>query len=480
MKEIIELALAEAKRAGANYVDARIVRTKNESLSVKNGAVEVALDSFEQGIGIRTLVGGAFGFAATFDLTENGARRAAVLSVETAKASARQKRVDATLAKVEPVVAKYTTPFKVDPFKIPLDEKLGLLIGLSEKIRTVKGVNIASSSLRFTQKKQIFASSEGAFIEQTILMTGAGMEAIAIGGGQMQIRSYPNSHGGQFITGGYELIDELSLGDKAEGMAKEAVALLGAKECPSTTTSLILGSSQLALQIHESIGHPAELDRALGSEASFAGMSFLTTDKLGNYRVGSNPVNIVADATAKRGLGSFSFDDEGVAASSFHIVKDGIFLGYLNSRQTAAAIGLKPNGSMRAGGYNRIPLIRMTNVSLSPGEESLGDLIASTKEGILMDTNKSWSIDDKRLNFQFATEIAWQIRNGRIEEILKNPNYTGKTPTFWGSCSAIADKDSWVIWGTPNCGKGEPMQVVGTGHGASPAKFEAVEVGVGK
>lgn len=480
MKELADLALDAAKKGGASYVDIRLVKMRKEALSVKNGNVEVIADSFDQGFGIRSLFNGSFGFAASYELRPEKIIEIARLSVEIARASALVKGDDVILADVEPEVAEYQTPFKIDPFDIALENKLETLLSLNERIRSFAKINIASASLRFVRKEQVFASSEGAFIEQTIMMSGAGMEAIAIGGGEMQIRSYPNSHGGQFITGGYELVDALAFEENAERLAKEAVALLTAKECPSKKTDLILGGSQLALQIHESIGHPAELDRALGTEASFAGMSFLTPDKLGNYKVGSPLVNIVADATVERGLGTFGYDDEGVRASRFDLVKEGLFTGYLNSRETAAALGQKPNGSMRADGWSRAPLIRMTNVSLLPGETSLDELIGDTKDGILMDTNRSWSIDDKRLNFQFATEIAWRIENGRLTEMLKNPNYTGKTPFFWGSCNAITDNSSWLTWGTPNCGKGEPMQVIETGHGASPARFKDIEIGVGK
>ncbi len=479
-RELIDIALTEAKRAGASYVDVRLMRAEKEALSVKNGTVEVLKSSFDQGFGIRTISSSAFGFAASYDLEPSSVKKAAKLSVEIAKAGAMVQSDNLSLAEVEPVVAAYCTPFKVDPFAIPLERKLETLLKIDEMIRRTKGINIASASMSFSRKEQIFASSEGALIEQTILMSGAGMEAVAILGGEMQVRSYPNSHGGQFITGGYELMEELNFEGKAEEVAEEAALLLSAKECPSKTTDLILGGSQLALQIHESIGHPAELDRALGTEAAFAGMSFLTPDKLGNFKVGSPLVNIVADATAEKGLGTFGYDDEGVRACRFDIVKEGTFAGYLNSRETAHFLGQEPNGSMRTGGWNRAPLIRMTNVSLLSGQTPFEDLIADTKDGILMDTNRSWSIDDKRLNFQFATEIAWRIKNGRIVEMLKNPNYTGKTPVFWNSLNGVADEASWIIWGTPNCGKGEPMQVIGTGHGACPARFSGVEVGVGR
>jgi TldD protein len=230
--------------------------------------------------------------------------------------------------------------------------------------------------------------------------------------------------------------------------------------------------------VHDSIGHPIELDRVFGTEAAYAGTSFLTTEKLGNFKYGSEHVNVVADATEPGGLGTFGFDDEGVPAQRTEIVRNGLFLGYLTSRETAAALGQRSNGAMRASGWNRIPLIRMTNVSLEPGDWTLDDMIADTDDGIYMETNRSWSIDDKRLNFQFGTEIGREIKNGKLGDLVKNATYTGITPQFWGSCDAVGNRDTWVVWGTPNCGKGQPQQTMGTGHGASPARFRNVKVGI--
>jgi TldD protein len=243
-------------------------------------------------------------------------------------------------------------------------------------------------------------------------------------------------------------------------------------------TTLILDSSQLALQIHESCGHPTELDRVYGTEAAFAGRSFLTTDKLGVLRYGSPIVNLTADSVRSGGLGTFGWDDEGVPASSTPLVKEGQFCGYLMSRETASQLGRQSNGCMRADGWNRIPLIRMTNVSLEPGDWELDDMIADTDDGIYMETNRSWSIDDMRLNFQFGTQIGYEIKKGKKTRMLRNCTYAGMTPEFWNSCDAIGNSKHWKLWGTPNCGKGEPMQVMGTGHGASPARFRNVQVGV--
>jgi TldD protein len=274
----------------------------------------------------------------------------------------------------------------------------------------------------------------------------------------------------------------MKLVENARRVGEESVALHRAEQCPEGTHTIILDGSQLGLQIHESVGHPIELDRVLGMEANFAGTSFLTLEKLGHLRYGSDLVNVVADARQEHGpgLGTFAYDDEGVAAQSTPIITNGLFTGYLSSRETAHTIGaVRSGGTLRAEGWNRLPMIRMTNISILPGEKplSLEQLIASTDDGIYMETNKSWSIDDKRYNFQFGCEIAWEIKKGKRTRVLKNPSYSGITTEFWNSMDAICSRDEWTLWGTPNCGKGQPQQVVGTGHGASPARFRKVRVG---
>jgi len=310
--------------------------------------------------------------------------------------------------------------------------------------------------------------------------TGASIAAESVGDGEQQIRTYPGSGGRSQNTAGWEYALRWDFAANAPRIADEAVALLTAKQCPQDIrTSVILSSNQLMLQCHESCGHPIELDRALGTEAAFAGTSFLTPDRLGSFRYGSDQVNIAIDATRTGGLGTFGYDDEGVPASEGWAVKDGIFVGYLMSRETAAAMGTASNGTMRADGWARLPLIRMTNVSVMPGSAgTLEDLIADTDDGIYMDTNRSWSIDDRRLNFQFGTQVGWEIKNGRRGAMLRNPTYTGITPEFWRSCDAVCSESEWVMWGTPNCGKGQPGQTGHTGHGAAPARFRNVRVGV--
>lgn len=479
MKALTDRALDTAKVRGASYADIRIVHREEQQLKVKNGVVAAVSHRISRGFGVRVIVQGAWGFAASSTINPDEIDRIAALAVQVARASAIVPgRKPVRLAPCPAVTAHYASRFEIDPFDTPLEEKVSLLLGADAEMRRVKGVGIAESNLIAFRDEKTFASSEGSFIEQTITETGAGIEATAVAESEVQKRSYPASFGRQQLQKGYEMVLDLDLIGHAGPTAEQAVALLAAPQCPAGVTNIILEGSQFALHIHESCGHPTELDRVMGTEASFAGTSFLTPDKLGAFRYGSPLVNLVADATSPGGLGTFAYDDEGVAAQRVYLVRDGLFEGYLSSRETAAELGLTSGGAMRADGWANIPLIRMTNINLEPGEWELEDLIADTDEGLYLATNRSWSIDDRRLNFQFGTEVAYEIRNGQLGRLCKNATYTGITPMFWGNCDAICNARHWKMWGTPNCGKGEPGQTAHVGHGCAPARFRNVQVGV--
>ena len=482
MKHIADWALNTATQRGATYADVRIVDERQRSLATKNGKVGHAASGESLGLGVRVLVDEAWGFAATDDMSREAVERTAAKAVDIAKASARVKEQPIRLAPEPAAKIEWATPCKIDPFKTSIEENLDLLMKIDHELLSVKGVTLGESNLSLRRYEQWFYSSEGSDIHQTRTTTGAGFSAISFEGTEIQKRSYPNSFGGQHQCKGYELIDELKLVENARRIGEQAVALHKADRCPQGNMNLVLDSSQLGLQIHESIGHPIELDRVLGMEANFAGTSFLTLEKLRTLRYGSDLVNVVADATEAHGpgLGTFAFDDEGVAAQCTPIITNGLFTGYISSRETADTIGEhRSNGTMRAEGWNRIPLIRMTNISILPGEKPLtfDQLIADTDDGIFMQTNRSWSIDDKRYNFQFGCEIGWEIKGGKLGRMFKNPSYSGITTEFWNSMDAICSRDQWTLWGTPNCGKGQPMQTMGTGHCASPARFRNVKVG---
>ena len=478
MRDLALRALDSARSQGAHYADARVLRQQAESVTVRLQNVEGLTYDESIGFGVRVLVDGYWGFASSHLLTMEEADRVAAEAVRIARASATVRGKRADLGPPAPAVDSYTTPVQKDPFAVPLDEKIALLLRTTEAMMGAPNIVMAEANSYCQREEKLFVSTEGSDIEQTLIETGCGIEATAVDEGEVQRRSYPNSVGRHQGTEGWEFVERWDLPGNALRVAEEAAALLRAKPCPSGLTTIILDGSQVALQIHESAGHAIELDRVLGTEAAFAGTSFLTVDKLGNFRYGSPAVNITADATVPGGLGTFGYDDEGVPAQSTPVVRDGMFLGYLTSRETATTLGQTSNGAMRASGWNRIPLIRMTNINLDPGEWSLEDLIADTDDGIYMETNRSWSIDDRRLNFQFGTEVGREIKNGKLGDLIKNATYTGITPQFWGSCDAVGNRDTWIVWGTPNCGKGQPEQVAHTGHGAAPARFRNVQVGI--
>jgi TldD protein len=482
LKNLTHRALNTASSLGATYADVRVVEHTEQRVSTKNGVVETVSESQDRGFGVRVIAAGAWGFASSALLSKDEIDRVTALAVNIARASALvpgSKNGGVDIGPPVSHVGQYRTPVEIDPLGVPLESKIDILLQADAKMRHIQGVRVAEGNIVCLRETKTFANSEGSLVEQEIVETGCGIVATAVGEGEIQKRSYPNAFGRHQMTRGWEFVVEMDLPGHAEQIASEAVALLTAPQCPSGVTTLILGGAQLALQIHESCGHPIELDRVFGTEAAYAGTSFLTPDRLNSFRYGSEIVNLSADATIPGGLGTFGYDDEGVPAQRVPVVREGVFVGYLTSRETAAQLGLPGSGgAMRASGWNRIPLIRMTNVNLEPGAWTFDNLIADTDEGIYMDMNRSWSIDDKRLNFQFGTELAYEIKGGKLGRLLKNATYTGVTPEFWGACDAICNVDHWTVWGTPNCGKGQPSQVAHTGHGAAPARFRNVRVGI--
>lgn len=474
------LALDTAKVRGASYADARVMDVRQRELSTKNGQVGTLAESESLGIGVRVIANGAWGFASTDRLTRDGVQGCAAQAVSIAKASAIAKHQDVVMAPEESFVDTWQNPFIKDPFHIPMERQLDLLLAADQEMQRVAGVTMSEASMHFRRIEQWFSSSIGSRIHQVKMQSGCGIVATSFKNDEIQKRSYPSSFGGQHSLQGYELVESMDIVRHAPRVGEEAVALHQAAQCPEGSGTIILESSQLGLQIHESIGHPIELDRVLGQEANFAGMSFLTLEKLRTLRYGSDIVNVVADARLEHGpgLGTFGYDDEGVPAQCTPIISSGLFTGYLSNRESAATIGLdRSSGTMRTECWNRLPIIRMTNVSLLPGTWSYDDLIGDTDDGILMATNRSWSIDDRRYHFQFSTEIGWEIKGGQKKRMLKNPSYSGITTEFWNSCDAICSREHWTLWGTPNCGKGQPMQTMGTGHGAAPARFRNVKLG---
>jgi TldD protein len=481
MRQLTATALDTAKILGASYADIRIIETRAQDINVKNGSIGGIGDHYDMGFGVRVIADGAWGFASSNNVAKKEIEDVTTQAVRIAKASARLKTADVRLAPEPVYVDRWQTPYVIDPFKVSIEDKLALLYRIDKILRKDKRIGVASGSLSFLAEHQWLATSEGTFIDQKLLRSGGGYSATAVKDGEAQIRSYPASFRGQYATMGWELINSLKFEDHAERVRDEAVALLTAPQCPSGKTDLILNGHQLALQIHESVGHPSELDRVIGMEANYAGTSFATLEKLGKFKYGSEIVNLVADGTVPTGLATIGYDDDGVRAQRWHIVKNGIFSGYQTNREVAHVCGdERSRGCCRADGWSNIPMVRNNNLSLMPGDWKFEDLIADTKRGIYMLTNKSWSIDQMRLNFQFGTEIAYEIKNGKLGRIFKNPTYQGITPEFWGSCDAICNEDYWMLWGVPSCGKGQPGQMAEMSHGAAPARFRNVTVGIVK
>lgn len=475
MKDFAKLVISKLPNK-LEYGDVRVVLEDSENMIVKNGKVESIDSSEDLGFGVRVLLDGGWGFASSAHVEKTSIDKVIKDAVSIAKSSGLVKSPrDMKLADMKPVVGNYNTPCKDDPFKVPIENKISLLLEGDKILRQSSDIKVTESNLSFRRIHKIFASTEGSLIEQTILISGGNIGATGIKNREMQERSY-----GDYGAAGYEFIRGLELIKNAPRVREEACELLRAEACPSGLHTVIIDDEQLVLQVHESIGHAVELDRVLGTEASYAGTSFVTLEKLGKFKYGSEIVNVTANALHPGGLGTFGWDDEGVPAQATPIIRNGMFVGYLSSRETAPIIGKKSSGAMRADGWNRIPIIRMTNVNLEPGKWKLEDLIADTKEGLFLQTNKSWSIDDMRENFQFGVEYARRIKNGKLGEAVKDATYTGYTPEFWGNCDAVCDASSWKIHGVMNCGKGEPGQTMFVGHGTTPTRFRNVRVGVFK
>ncbi len=475
MHEACAAGVDAALGAGASYADARAVVRRSQAIGTKNGRVETLSDTETQGIGVRVIVGGAWGFACDRRLSPEGARDAALRAA--AFAAAAGGNGSRALVPVAARSGSYRTAVEQDPFSVSLADKVALCLRAEEALAH-PDVKVAQAFVRAMAERKLFLSSDGAEIDQELVECGGGLDAMAVGGGLFQVRSYPSQHSGASGQAGWEYVEGLGLEREAPRVAEQAAALLHADECPAATTTVVIDAEQMQLQVHESVGHPTELDRVYGTEAAYAGTSFLKPGDLGSLRYGSEHMNITADPTTPGGLGTFGFDDEGVAAAREPVVADGVLRSFLTSRETAARLGHGHGGSMRADGWARMPLVRMTNLHLEPGEGSLEELIDEVDDGLFLETNRSWSIDDKRLNFQFGTQVAWEIKGGKLGRMLRDATYTGVTPVFWASLDRVAGPDEWRMHGLTNCGKGQPGQSAHVSHGASPARFRNVQVGV--
>jgi TldD protein len=469
--------LMDAAAGRVEYADVRHVRLRQEAIAMRNGELDELDSHEEEGFGVRVQVGGRWGFAAAAGSDPAGAEHALVraLAVAEAQPSAGTRR----LTTEPPAEGSYASPAEVDPFTVSLEDKLELLAAADAALRAEPGLAVALTYVESRVEEKVFASTEGALYEQRTVECGGGIEATAVRDGESQSRSYPASHSGGIAQAGWEHVEALDLLANAPRVAAEAVALLDAPTCPEGRTTLVLAGEQLGLQIHESVGHAVELDRMLGYEASYAGTSWVPHAGIGTLRYGSEAMSITADATLPRGLGSYRWDDEGVAGQPIPIVREGVLQGVLSSRESAAEAGLQRSGGCSRGeGFLRQPIVRMTNVSLDPGSAgSLDELLAGIDRGVYIDTNRSWSIDSRRLHFQFGGQVAWEIADGRLGRMLRDPVYAGVTPRFWAGLDAVCSAEEWRLTSLTDCGKGEPGQMARVSHGCAPARFRDVEVG---
>lgn len=473
-ESLAPIALEKMRAWGADYADVRIQVHREQDVFVRNDRVHLHSDQESQGFGVRVLVNGSWGFAASARLDPasiDGAARRAV-AMGRAGASVRGRIVD--LAPEDRHLIEYHAPCRVDPFGVPLAEKSALLLEAAARMRQVPEVKEAWALLRLLAEDQLFHSTEGSRIRRSRVVPYAMLIARAAGNGDVQSRTYDTwgRHAG------WEFILEADLPGHAARVAREAKEKLSAEEVPEGEYDLILDPEHLALTMHESIGHATELDRVLGYEADFAGTSFATTEKLGNFRYGSPHVNVVADNTNPEYLASLGCDDEGVGAQRWDIIRDGVLAGYATSREVAGNIGeTRSRGSCRAEGWWAPPIVRIPNLGLEPGRGRLADLIADTANGIYIEGRGSFSIDQQRLDFQFGGDMFWRVERGRKTALLKDVLYRSRTPLFWNACDAVCGPEEFRALGILNCGKGQPAQRGMMTHFSSPARFRRIMVG---
>jgi TldD protein len=484
-KELAILAVDLIRQAGCEYGDIRICHARQQNLSASDRSLNRLSDNVSSGFGVRVLLDGAWGFVASHRITPAEITRIVNLAVETAKGSRLTQQEPVKLVPVEAYQARYITPIKIDPFTVPIQEKAELLLQINEQFLSYqdKGIKKAYSFLSFAQEDKIFASTVGSIIEQTLYRSYPGMGCTAIANGDAQGRNYERPP----LNIGYEHIDRADLLGNVERVANEAIEKVHAPEFTGDgKTTLILKPSNLFLTIHESVGHPTELDRVYGYEANFAGTSFATTDNLHQLQYAAPWINLVADRTQPQGRSTVAYDDEGVPAQRWYVVKDGILNDYLCDRETAFRLGRgSSNGSAFADSWSSTPMVRIPNLGLEPGKPgdrhtaTLEEMIANTEEGILIDGIGSYSIDQQRRNFQFGGDAFWQVKNGKITGMLKNVTYHSMTTDFWNSIDALGGESELVQCGTNMCGKGEPMQIAQMTHACVPVRVRDIQVGRG-
>lgn len=471
--ELAELVLKRITASGAEYGDIRFLDSRTQTINGEDRRIASIRDQQDRGFGIRVLYHGAWGFAASSVLSLEEAPRVAELAIEIAKGSAslaieKVKLVD------EPVHRdRIVTPNRIDPFTVPLEQKTALLLATMESLHRQAGIVRSRASLWARRDQKLFVSTEGSRLEFDLLAVGGDFDATAVHEGRFASRTFNTP----YLRMGYELIEEANFLVEAPRLATQAVEKVQAPTIAPGRYDLVLDPEHLSLTMHESCGHPSELDRALGYEANYAGTSFLTTDKRGTFRYGSPHVNLVADNCEPETLAATGYDDDGVACQTWDIVREGIFVGYCTNREVAPNIGeARSRGSNRADSWGSVPIVRIANIGLEPGKATLDELLADVKRGIYIEGHGSYSIDQRRYNFQFGGDAFWLIENGKRTHMVRDVVYHGMTPEFWGSCDGVADRSHRRRYGFITCGKGQPGQSGWMTHPASHARFRNVNV----
>jgi TldD protein len=477
MRNLADAALSAARRAGASYADIRINRYRNQYIFTRDRRVQNIVNTEDYGFGVRVIVDGTWGFASSSGVSKEEIARVAAQAVTIARANKTINAEPVRLAPVEPYDATWNTPVTKNPFEMPLQPKLDLLLQINDEALKVPGASFVSASMQFVNEHKYFASSEGSHIEQSLLRSYPAFSVTAVDrtSGKFYSRRALTAPMGM----GYEYVESYPLLQEVRVAAEEAVAMHKAKPVQAGQKTLILHPTNLWLTIHESVGHSTELDRALGYDANFAGTSFLTTDKLGKFEFGSKLVSIVADKTQEHAMATCGYDDDGVKTTRWPLIKGGVFVDYQTTRDQAHLIGQKAShGCSYADNWSSVPFQRMPNVSLEAGEKELSeqDIIGATDDGVYVKGDGSYSIDHQRYNFQFSGQTFWEVKNGKITTQLRDVAYQSNTPEFWKSCDMLGGKSTYLLGGAFSDGKGQPTQINSVSHGCPIARFARVNV----
>jgi TldD protein len=474
---ITETILSHLSFQKIQYADVRFTIDLRQSYTGSSDSAITHPDNRRHsGFGVRVLKNGAWGYAASATESKKEAVNVAETAVHLAIASSQLIKTPVKLSQIKPIKAIWKNPMNIDPFALADEDKAMVLSNALSLAKSIKGLQKTTGHLAFHRTQTWFWSSDGSEIFQEITMPSIELRFTAGDGHAAQTRSWPSSHGGFACTGGMEQLERIISQESVAKRAEEAIMLSRAKPCPEGLFTVILAPDQMSLQIHESIGHPLELDRVFGAEANFSGTSFAQPHLLKKLQIGSDSVNVYTDPTEEAVLAAYRYDDDGVPARPVQIIRNGLLTGYLSGRETARRINMDSSGNNRAAGWRHYPINRMSNTRLEPGDFSWNNLLAGIDKGLYMATNRSWTIDDRRDTFRFECELAREIRGGKLGRIYRNPVYSGRTLDFWRSCDAIGDATLYQNWGTPSCGKGEPSQILHTSQGSSPARFQNVAV----